>query len=123
VGKTGDCFDRLFARFAEIYQSLKILDQVIGKFPAEEVLKKINPAHLDLGRTALISAVECPHGIMKIYTEVEGNLIDAISVMGPSKNSLAAMGEVLKGTRFEDIDIVISSLDLSPGELIDNIRS
>ncbi|MBN2072937.1 MAG: NADH-quinone oxidoreductase subunit D [Actinobacteria bacterium] len=120
VGRTGDCFNRLVVRFAEIYQSLKILSQVTGKLPVGEILKKINPAHVDLGRTTLISSIECPHGNIKVYTEVEGNMVDAICVMGPSKNSLSGIGEILRGARFEDVDLIIGSLDISPGELISN---
>src|SRR4030042_1692385 len=42
IGKTGDCLDRILIRFNEIFQSLRIISQIINKFPSGAFIKKIN---------------------------------------------------------------------------------
>lgn len=113
--------DRLSVRIGEIYQSVRIIRQVLNKIPAGPVLKKINLAHLDFKHTPFISSVECPHGIFKIYGEVEGNSLRTFSVLGPSGPALSIAGDLIKGNRINDIEVIIASLDISGGEILDYI--
>ena len=66
------------------------------------------------------AAVECPHGVFKIYLEIAGGNIELFAVMGPSLNSIASSEEILKGCRFEDIDLILTSLYISTGEIINH---
>ncbi len=117
-GNSGDCLDRVFVRFGELYQSIGLVDQILGKLTAGTVLKKINLSNIDLGHQAASSAVECPHGVFKIYIEIEGENIGLLAVMGPSLNSIASSEEILTGCRLEDVELVLTSLDISTGEII-----
>ena len=118
-GRKGDCLERISIRFAEIYQSLKIIGQVVSKIPMGPVIKKINLSHLDLNLSAFTSSVECPHGEMKIFGEMEGKTLQSLAVFGPSKSSLSLAETLLVGSSFEDTRLIIASLDISGGELME----
>jgi NADH-quinone oxidoreductase subunit D len=118
-GRKGDCLERISIRFAEIYQSMKIIGQVVSKIPMGPVIKKINLPHLDLNLSAFASSVECPHGEMKIFGELEGKTLQSLAVFGPSKSSLSLAETLLEGSSFEDIRLIIASLDISGGELME----
>ena len=118
VGKSGDCLDRVSVRFNEILQSLRIINQIINKFPEGSFIKKINISHLEFQSSEISYGIECPHGLFKIYMEVDKNNIDSLVVKGPSLNSLILSEEILAGNKIEDIDLILMSLDISPGEII-----
>ncbi len=118
LGRAGDCLDRVVIRFSEIFQSLKLLNQIIGKFPEGEYIKKINMLHLGFQKGMISYGIECPHGLFKIFLEVEGKKVGSMAVIGPSLNSLVLGEQILKGNNIEDIEIILMSLDISPGEIM-----
>jgi len=118
IGRKGDCMDRMLVRFNEIYQSLRIISQAVNKFPSGAYIKKVNLSHIEFQFGAVSYGVECPHGLFKIYIEIEKNNINAMVVKGPSINSLILSEEIMKGSRVEDINLILTSLDISAGEII-----
>ena len=118
LGKYGDCLDRVEVRFGEIYQSIKIVEQIAYELPQEHIKKLINLSELEFPFSSMISSIECPHGVFKIYLEVNKNTISNMILMGPSRNSLFLAEKILEGNRLEDVEIVLGSLDLSCGEIV-----
>lgn len=118
ICRTGDCLDRVLIRFNEIFQSLKIISQIINKFPSGAFIKRINLSRIEFKSEAVSHGIECPHGLFKIYIEVEKSNINSLIVKGPSINSLILSEKILKGNRLEDINLILTSLDISPGEII-----
>lgn len=118
VGREGDCLERVIIRFREIFQSLRLVNQIINNFPEGDYIKKINLPHLEFQPGAISQDIECPHGIFKIYMEVGEKDIDSLVIKGPSMNSLILGGEIIKGESLEDIDLILMSLDISPGEIM-----
>lgn len=118
LGKYGDCLDRVQVRFGEIYQSIKIIEQIVYELPEERIKKLINLSELEFPFSSMISSIECPHGVFKIYIEVKENTVSNIVLMGPSRNSLFLAEKILEGNRLEDVEIVLGSLDLSCGEIV-----
>ncbi len=118
IGRKGDCLDRVMVRFNEIYQSLRIINQAVKRFPKGLYIKKINLSHIEFQFESVSYGVECPHGLFKIYMELEKSNINSIIVKGPSINSLILGEEVLKGNKIEDINIILTSLDISSGEIM-----
>ncbi|MBC7334379.1 MAG: hypothetical protein H5T85_08020, partial [Actinobacteria bacterium] len=114
----GGCLDRTELRFREIYQSLKIITQVIEKLPLGVAKKIVNLSHIELPLSRTVSSVECPHGIFKMYMEFEGNRVLALASMGPSRNSVLLAEKILNGSTFEDLNLILASLDISPGEIL-----
>jgi NADH-quinone oxidoreductase subunit D len=119
LGRKGDCLDRLIVRFKEFYQSLKIIKQIIEKMPIGAVQLMLPPSELDFAYTAHISTNECPHGIMKLFFELEEKRLSAFLSVCASKKNLYAAEKILKGSRFDDLNIIIASFDLCPSELLD----
>lgn len=117
-GRKGDCLERINIRFAEIYQSIKIIGQVLTRIPVGPVIKRINLSHLDLALSPFTSSVECPHGELKVFGEMEGKSLHTFAVFGPSRSSLSLAGVLLEGNSFEDTELILASLDISGGELI-----
>jgi NADH-quinone oxidoreductase subunit D len=118
LGKYGDCLDRVQVRFGEIYQSIKIVEQIAYELPEEHIKKLINLSELEFPFSSMISSIECPHGVFKIYIEVKENTVSNMVLMGPSRNSLFLAEKILEGNRLEDVEIVLGSLDLSCGEIV-----
>lgn len=118
VGKSGDSLDRISVRFNEMLQSLRIINQIINKFPEGDFIKKINVSHLEFQFSEISYGIECPHGLFKMYLEVGKNNINSLLVKGPSFNSLILSEEILAGNKIEDVDLILASLDISPGEII-----
>ena len=121
VGKYGDCLERLYIRFREIYQSIKIIEQLAGLMPDEHIRKLINLSELDIPYNRMVSSIECPHGVFKIYFEIEGSTVLKLVVMGPSRNSLYLAQNILSGSAIDDIELILASLDISSGEIMQEL--
>jgi Ni,Fe-hydrogenase III large subunit len=111
----------MMVRIGEIYQSGRIVKQAAEKIPAGPVIKRINLSHLDFKLAPFTASVECPHGIFKIFGEVEGNGLKSFAVLGPSGPALSLAGSLLEGRSFDDVEVIMASLDISGGELIEYI--
>ena len=116
--KYGDCLDRIQIRFREIYQSTIIISQIMKSLPDEHIRRTFDPADLDLPFSEMISSIECPHGVFKIFLEAEGDRILDMIIIGPSRNSLYLAEKVIQDTGFEDLELILSSFDISSGEII-----
>jgi NADH-quinone oxidoreductase subunit D len=117
-GKYGDCLDRIQVRFREIYQSIIIISQVIKELPDEHIKEILEPGDQELPFSERVSSIECPHGVFKIFLEAEGSSILNLDIIGPSKNSLYLADKIIQGERFEELELILSSLDISSGEII-----
>jgi NADH:ubiquinone oxidoreductase subunit D len=119
--RDGSCLERIDVRIKEIYQSARILNQAINKVPAGPEQKRINLAHLDFEPGYFTSPVECPHGLFKIFAGVEGSRIKAFTVMGPSSPAISAAVSLLEGNTMDDIEVILTSLDISGSEVLDYV--
>jgi len=117
----GSCLERIDIRIKEIYQSARIIGQAINKIPAGPAIKRINLAHLDFEPCYFTSSVECPHGLFKIFAGVEGRMIKAFTVMGPSVPAISAAEKLLEKNTVDDIEVILTSLDISGGEVLDYV--
>jgi NADH-quinone oxidoreductase subunit D len=118
IGKYGDCLERVQIRFREIYQSIKIIDQAINDLPDEYIKKPVDISEIELEYSEMISCVECPHGVFKIFIEMKNNKVLNLVILGPSKNSIYLAEKILPGNRVEDVEIILASLDINSGELM-----
>lgn len=118
IGKYGDCLERVQIRFREIYQSIKIIDQAVSDLPDEFMRKLVDISEIELEYSEMVSSVECPHGVFKIFIEMKNNQILNFVVLGPSKNSLYLAEKILPGNRVEDVELILASLDINSGEMM-----
>ena len=117
-GRHGDCLERIYLRFLEIYQSINIITQLINEIAQTPILDYPEYKEIELPYSEIISSIECPHGVFKIFFEAKQNKIIKLVVMGPSRNSLNLAEKILPGNRIEDVELILASLDLSGGEIM-----
>ena len=144
VGTNGDCYDRYLCRMQEMRESLKIIQQCIGKLNAEgpsDVLArgKITPpkrSEMKTSMEALIhhfklytegfhvpegeiyACVEAPKGEFGVYLVSDGtNKPYKTKIRAPGYLHLAAMDHVAKGHQLADVAAIIGTMDVVFGEI------
>ncbi|MCL5070417.1 MAG: hypothetical protein M1308_05915, partial [Actinobacteria bacterium] len=117
LGRFGDSFDRIFIRFKEIYQSLKITGEIIEAMPLGPIGKMINPVNLELIPSPVISTVECPHGIFKLFIDIKENKEIEIIPMGPARNDIIACEKSLVSCSVDELLPVVSSFGIESQEM------
>jgi len=77
----------------------------------------INPASLELYPTLVISTVECPHGIFKLFIEIKENRDIEIIPIGPTKNNMILCEKTLSNCSFDELLAVVSSFGIESAEM------
>jgi len=118
-GTVGDCWDRYFQRILEMYQSVKILEQVIERFPEEGQYKGKVPARLKPPKGGEVYVrTECPRGEVGFYIVSDGtNTPYRMKVRGPSFCNLSILEELTKDMFIADLVATLGSFDLVLGEV------
>ncbi len=142
VGSHGDVYDRYLCRMAEMRQSLRIVDQALGKLPSGPVLssnrKFVPPPRSELGESmeALIHhfklwtegfsapaasvfvAVESPRGELGCFLEGDGSpKPHRVHFRTPSFANLQALPRLARGHLVADLVGIIGSLDIVLGDV------
>ncbi|MCL4378821.1 MAG: hypothetical protein M1409_10695 [Actinobacteria bacterium] len=117
LGRCGDNFDRVLIRFKEIYQSLKIINGLTKSMPFGAVGKMINPANLDLIASEIISTVECPHGIFKLFIEIKENKDMEIIPISPTGNNIQGCEKSVVGCSFDELLPAVSSFGIESAQM------
>ncbi|MGB0417034.1 MAG: NADH dehydrogenase (quinone) subunit D [Coraliomargarita sp.] len=142
IGTTGDCYDRYLMRAEEVRQSVRIVRQVIEKFPdgpyyAEEAKKIFSPPKAkvltsmeELIQNFMITTegpqippgeayfeAENPKGALGFYVVSKGGGVPyRLKIRGPSFCSLSILEELVPGHHMTDITVILGSLDFVMGE-------
>ena len=142
IGTSGDCYDRYLMRAEEIRQSVRIIRQVIEKFPdgpyyAESAKKIFSPPKAkvltsmeELIQNFMITTegpqipvgeayfeAENPKGALGFYVVSKGGGVPwRLKIRGPSFCSLSILEELLPGHHMTDITVILGSLDFVMGE-------
>jgi len=125
MGALGDCWDRTYVRFLEIYESLKIIDQCLDKLTKEHkrdrnfdpqalVPKKIRPKAQDFYVRA-----EIPKGELGFFFRSDGksDIPFRCKCRSCSYVNLSALQEISRGILVADLIAIVGSLDLNIGEV------
>jgi NADH-quinone oxidoreductase subunit D len=142
VGVQGDCYDRYLVRMQEMRQSLKLVEQCLGRIkpgPVKIADNKITPPsradmkrsmeslihhfklytegyHVPAGTT--YTATEAPKGEFGIYMVADGtNRPYRCKIRAPGFAHLQAMEVLSKGHMLADAVAIIGSLDIVFGEI------
>ena len=142
VGTAGDCYDRYLIRAEEIRQSVRIVRQVIDKFPegpycAEDARKIVAPKKAkvmtsmeELIQNFMITTegpqipagevyfeAENPKGALGFFIVSKGGGVPyRLRVRGPSFCSLSILDKIVPGHYLADITVLLGSLDFVLGE-------
>ncbi len=125
MGTVGDCWDRFKVRIDEIGESLKMIEQCVGRLqkelkrtpdfdPRGKLPRKIIPKAQDYYMRA-----ENPKGELGFYYIADGKteIPKRIKARGPSFNNLSVLPAISKGVMIADLVAIIGSIDIVLGEL------
>jgi NADH-quinone oxidoreductase subunit D len=142
VGEHGDCYDRYLVRMEEMRQSLRILDQAIGRLP-DGPINVDDPRLILPGKTDVMAdmesmihhfklvmggvkapageswySVESSKGELGMYVVSDGGSKPVRwRVRGPSFINLSALPRMVEGHLLSDVITVNASLDIVLGEI------
>ncbi|ADE55586.1 NADH dehydrogenase (quinone) subunit D [Coraliomargarita akajimensis] len=142
IGTTGDCYDRYLMRAEEVRQSVRIVRQVIEKFPdgpyqADEAKQIVAPQKSkvltsmeELIQNFMITTegpqipageayfeAENPKGALGFFAVSKGGGVPyRLKIRGPSFSSLCVLPEIAPGHHMTDITVLLGSLDFVMGE-------
>lgn len=141
VYKEGDAYARLLVRFAEIEQSMRILEQVIKNIPEGNILsdrffKQIPPTRLKKWwegqkkvvfpgyyasfrppKGEAVSRVEAARGELLYYVVSDGSAHPyRLRMITPSYRNIYVFEQLAKGSRYADLVAIYGSLDYFPPE-------
>ena len=108
VSEVGDSYARCECRILELYQSIDIIRQAIGKIPDGElsVAVKGNPDG------EVFTRVEQPRGEAVYYVKGEGKAnLNRLRIRTPTFANLPGLCETLKGADYADVPILILTID------------
>lgn len=108
VETAGDSYARCVVRIREIFQSMDIIRQCIGKIPAGPIDTKVtgNPDG------EFFSRLEQPRG--EVIYHVKGNgtkFLDRVRVRTPTFANIPALLSILKGCELADVPILVVTID------------
>jgi NADH-quinone oxidoreductase subunit D len=142
VGKTGDTYDRYCVRNAEIWQSLRIIQQAVDKMPSgpyhadvpdyylppkEEVYNnmealiyhfKIVMGEIPVPKAEIYHCVEGGNGELGFYLISDGSRVPyRLHFRRPCYIYYQAFSEMIRGHLLSDAILIMSSLNVIAGEL------
>lgn len=108
VRTDGDCYARTVVRMQEIYQSIDLIEQAIGKLPEGEIATpfKGNPTG------EVISRVEQPRGEVLYYLRANGTKnLERMRVRTPTFANIPALLQMLPGSELANVPVLILTID------------
>ncbi len=111
VGKAGDCMERYFVKFAEMEQSLRIIEQALDKLPEGEFRAKVKKIKLKPGMTSY--SVETARGELTLLLIGDGSEVPyRLKIRVPSFSNLSVMPELCSDMLLSDLVTIMGSFDL-----------
>ena len=113
----GDCYDRYRMRIAEMWQSIRILEQALKHIPEgpvqEKVARLLKPP---VGEA--YGAIEGPKGELGFYLVSDGSIAPyRCRIRAPSLLNLSAIKEMSVGWKIADLMVIFGSIDICMGEV------
>lgn len=125
MGTIGDCWDRTYVRFREMYESLKIVEQCLDKLttdhkrtrdfdPQALVPKKIRPQAQDFYVRG-----EIPKGELGFFFRADGksDVPFRCKCRSCSFVNLSVLPEIARGVLIADLIAIVGSIDMVMGEV------
>jgi Ni,Fe-hydrogenase III large subunit len=106
--KNGDAHSRMIVRMKEIFESIKIVKQILKNIPKGEV-PKTTLIHLEKGME--VGRVEAPRGENFHLIKIRNNKIDRARIRPPTFNFMSIFTKLIKGVKVGDIPVILVSLD------------
>ncbi|MFM7358748.1 MAG: NADH-quinone oxidoreductase subunit D [Sediminibacterium sp.] len=109
---TGDSFGRYIVRIREMYQSVRIIEQLIDQIPDGEFQAKTK-AVIKLPKGEFYTRVETARGELGVYIISEGGTTPyRIKYRSPGFSNLSALDHMARGSKIGDLMATMGTLDL-----------
>jgi NADH-quinone oxidoreductase subunit D len=117
IGQLGDTYDRYLVRMEEMRQSLRIIEQAVGKIPNGPIMAKV-PKVIKPAVGEIYHSIEAPKGELGYFIVSDGSTQPyRIRVRPPSFVNLQALDQMVRGQLVSDVVAVIGTLDIVLGEV------
>ena len=117
IGTNGDTYDRYLVRMQEMRQSLRIIEQAVGKIPEGPIMAKV-PKVIKPAPGEIYHSIEAPKGELGYFIVSDGSTQPyRIRVRPPSFVNLQALDQMVRGQLVADVIAVIGTLDIVLGEV------
>jgi NADH-quinone oxidoreductase subunit D len=117
TGKHGDTYDRYMVRMQEMRQSLRIIEQAVGKIPEGPIMAKV-PKVIKPAVGEIYHSIEAPKGELGYFIVSDGSTQPyRVRVRPPSFVNLQALDLMVRGQLVADVIAVIGTLDIVLGEV------
>lgn len=108
VASDGDSYARTYVRLQEVYQSINLIHQAIGKIPAGEISVPVK----GFPKGEVISRVEQPRGEVLYYLRANGTKnLERMRVRTPTFANIPALLKMLPGSELADVPVLILTID------------
>jgi len=117
TGINGDTYDRYLVRIAEMRQSVRILQQAVGRIPTGPIMAKV-PKVIKPPVGEVYHSIEAPKGELGYFIVSDGSTQPyRVRVRPPSFVNLQALDSMVRGMLVADVVAVIGTLDTVMGEV------
>lgn len=106
----GDCMARVEVRIKEVFQSLDICQELIGKIPGGAIMNAPKGSPEDGAETSM--RLEQPRGECYYYARGNGSkYLDRMRIRTPTSQNIAGMTMALAGCDLADVPMIILTID------------
>ncbi len=117
IGTTGDSYDRWRVRIAEMWQSVRILEQALKYIP-DGPIKADVPQYLHPPVGEAYTHIESPKGELGFYLVSDGSIAPyRCHIRAPSLINLTVLKEMCVGWKLQDLFVIFGSIDITMGEV------
>lgn len=108
VEKDGDCFARCNVRIKELFSSIDLIRQAIGKIPDGEIDIKVK----GFPNGEFVSRLEQPRGQVLYYARANGTKhLERFRVRTPTFSNIPPLLKMLPGADLADVPIIVLTID------------
>ena len=108
VEKDGDCYSRLKVRYREVFQSIDLIRQAMGKIPAGEIAAAVKGRPEGEG----LARVEQPRGEVFYYVKADGKkFLERVRIRTPTFANVPVLVAMLPGMYLSDVPVILLSID------------
>lgn len=112
IHQAGDSFARYIVRIREMYQSIRIIEQLIDQIPEGDFQAKTK-AVIKLPKGEFYTPVETARGELGVYIISEGGTTPyRIKYRSPGFSNLSALDHMARGSKIGDLMATMGTLDL-----------
>jgi len=108
IEDSGDAFARMIVRMKEIFESIKIVKQILKNLPKGTV-PPITRFFIEKGME--VGRVEAPRGENFHLIKIDQRRLSRVRIRPPTLNFMNIFTKLLKGVKISDVPVILASLD------------